>query len=322
MVQRAVAEGTSDRLDFSVGDLRDWRPDEPVDVLVSNATLQWVPDHLALLPRPGRARCGRADGSPSRSRATSATAATPRWPRWRPRRGGASGSTAATGPGRRSSSRRPTSSGWPVWAARWTRGRRRTSTCSRAPDAVVRWVSGTGLRPYLQVLADDEEREAFLGRLPRAGRDGVPENAVGDGAAVPAHLRRRAAGGAVVTGLVGPAPRAAGGPGRVRGGAARGSTASVLGMTEVPKPPALAARGGAWFRAGALELHLGVEDDFRPARKAHPGLLVDDLPAFAERLGGARGRRRRGTTRSRASAAATSPTRTATGSSSWSRSAA
>ena len=48
-------------------------------------------------------------------------------------------------------------------------------------------------------------------------------------------------------------------------------------MTEVPKPPALAARGGAWFRAGALELHLGVEDDFRPARKAHPGLLVDDL---------------------------------------------
>jgi catechol 2,3-dioxygenase-like lactoylglutathione lyase family enzyme len=58
----------------------------------------------------------------------------------------------------------------------------------------------------------------------------------------------------------------------------------VFGMTEVPKPPALAARGGAWFRSGALELHLGVEDDFRPARKAHPGLLVDDLVAFAARL--------------------------------------
>ena len=58
----------------------------------------------------------------------------------------------------------------------------------------------------------------------------------------------------------------------------------VLGMTEVPKPPALAARGGVWFRAAALELHLGVEDDFQPARKAHPGLLVDDLPAYADRL--------------------------------------
>jgi catechol 2,3-dioxygenase-like lactoylglutathione lyase family enzyme len=58
----------------------------------------------------------------------------------------------------------------------------------------------------------------------------------------------------------------------------------VLGMTEVPKPAALAARGGVWFRAAALELHLGVEDDFQPARKAHPGLLVDDLPAYADRL--------------------------------------
>jgi catechol 2,3-dioxygenase-like lactoylglutathione lyase family enzyme len=58
----------------------------------------------------------------------------------------------------------------------------------------------------------------------------------------------------------------------------------LLGMTEVPKPPALAARGGVWFRAAALELHLGVEDDFQPARKAHPGLLVDDLPAYADRL--------------------------------------
>jgi catechol 2,3-dioxygenase-like lactoylglutathione lyase family enzyme len=59
---------------------------------------------------------------------------------------------------------------------------------------------------------------------------------------------------------------------------------TVLGMTEVPKPPALAARGGAWFRAGSLELHVGVEDDFRPASKAHPGLLSDDLDALAARL--------------------------------------
>ncbi|GAA1242680.1 VOC family protein [Kitasatospora nipponensis] len=58
----------------------------------------------------------------------------------------------------------------------------------------------------------------------------------------------------------------------------------ALGMTELAKPPVLAARGGCWFRGGALEVHLGVEQDFAPARKAHPGILVDGLPALAERL--------------------------------------
>jgi len=60
--------------------------------------------------------------------------------------------------------------------------------------------------------------------------------------------------------------------------------AGVLGMIEVEKPPVLAARGGAWFRAGGVELHLGVEDGFRPARKAHPGILVTDLDELAARL--------------------------------------
>lgn len=66
--------------------------------------------------------------------------------------------------------------------------------------------------------------------------------------------------------------------------AARAFFAGVLGMTEVEKPPALAARGGAWFRGGKLELHLGVEDDFRPSRKSHPGILVTDLGALGNRL--------------------------------------
>ncbi|MEU6139235.1 VOC family protein [Streptomyces sp. NPDC047081] len=60
--------------------------------------------------------------------------------------------------------------------------------------------------------------------------------------------------------------------------------ADVLGMEEIPKPPVLAARGGCWFRAGAVQLHLGIEADFRPAKKAHPGLLVKDIEAYAERL--------------------------------------
>ncbi|MEU4205903.1 glyoxalase [Streptomyces sp. NPDC045470] len=58
----------------------------------------------------------------------------------------------------------------------------------------------------------------------------------------------------------------------------------VLGMTELEKPPALAARGGCWFRGGGLEVHLGVEEDFRPNRKAHPGILVTSLHALAQRL--------------------------------------
>jgi catechol 2,3-dioxygenase-like lactoylglutathione lyase family enzyme len=61
--------------------------------------------------------------------------------------------------------------------------------------------------------------------------------------------------------------------------AARRFYGELLGLTEVPKPPALAARGGCWFTGPGLHLHLGVEDPFRPATKAHPGLLVEDLDA-------------------------------------------
>jgi hypothetical protein len=58
----------------------------------------------------------------------------------------------------------------------------------------------------------------------------------------------------------------------------------VLGMSELRKPPVLAARGGCWFGAGTAVVHLGIEEDFRPARKAHPGLRVEDIHAFAGRL--------------------------------------
>jgi NAD(P)H dehydrogenase (quinone) len=60
--------------------------------------------------------------------------------------------------------------------------------------------------------------------------------------------------------------------------------AGLLGLEEIAKPPELAGRGGAWFSNGAVTLHLGVEQDFRPARKAHPALLVEGLTTFVVRL--------------------------------------
>jgi catechol 2,3-dioxygenase-like lactoylglutathione lyase family enzyme len=64
----------------------------------------------------------------------------------------------------------------------------------------------------------------------------------------------------------------------------RAFSVDALGMREITKPPALAARGGLWVRADGVEIHLGVEPDFRPARKAHPGIRVGDLDGLAERL--------------------------------------
>jgi catechol 2,3-dioxygenase-like lactoylglutathione lyase family enzyme len=61
---------------------------------------------------------------------------------------------------------------------------------------------------------------------------------------------------------------------------------ALLGMTEVAKPERLRARGGVWFHAGPQQLHVGVEDPFAPARKAHPALRVtpDALDALAATL--------------------------------------
>ena len=59
--------------------------------------------------------------------------------------------------------------------------------------------------------------------------------------------------------------------------AARVFYGDLLGLTEIDKPPLLAIRGGCWFRAGAAELHIGVEAPFAPAAKAHPAFSVDSV---------------------------------------------
>ncbi|MFI5055108.1 MAG: VOC family protein [Actinomycetota bacterium] len=59
---------------------------------------------------------------------------------------------------------------------------------------------------------------------------------------------------------------------------------AILGLTQVAKPPELAPRGGLWFRDAALEVHLGIEEPFTPARKAHPAFLVRNLATLRERI--------------------------------------
>jgi catechol 2,3-dioxygenase-like lactoylglutathione lyase family enzyme len=61
---------------------------------------------------------------------------------------------------------------------------------------------------------------------------------------------------------------------------ARAFYVEQLGFTEIPKPPDLAKRGGVWFQAGTVQIHLGVEAEFRPARKAHPAFVVEDLDSL------------------------------------------
>jgi catechol 2,3-dioxygenase-like lactoylglutathione lyase family enzyme len=71
--------------------------------------------------------------------------------------------------------------------------------------------------------------------------------------------------------------------------AARWFFGELLGLAEVVKPEPLRERGGVWFNVGAQQLHIGIEEPFAPARKAHPALRVepDTLDALAERLASA-----------------------------------
>ena len=66
--------------------------------------------------------------------------------------------------------------------------------------------------------------------------------------------------------------------------AARAFYSGLLEIPEVPKPADLAKRGGVWFESGPVKVHLGVDPDFRPARKAHPGLLVRNLRELVLKL--------------------------------------
>ena len=65
---------------------------------------------------------------------------------------------------------------------------------------------------------------------------------------------------------------------------ARAFYCDLLGMSEIPKPPELAKRGGAWFTSGNVQIHIGADFDFYPAKKAHPALRCSDYSALVEKL--------------------------------------
>lgn len=65
---------------------------------------------------------------------------------------------------------------------------------------------------------------------------------------------------------------------------ARAFYIDILGFVEIPKPAELAKRGGAWFESHGVQFHIGVESDFKPARKAHPAFIVNDLDALLAKV--------------------------------------
>ena len=160
MVERATSDGETDRLRFRVGDLRDWSPEEPVDVLLSNATLQWVPGHLDLLARlvsavrPGGWLAFQVPGNFG-ERSHTAIAELRAAPRWRERLVGLEiEQPSSEDPAVYLATLVGLGCTADVWETTYLQ-------VLKGPDAVVRWISGTGLRPVLGAL-DDSERADFV----------------------------------------------------------------------------------------------------------------------------------------------------------------
>ena len=160
MVERATSDGETDRLRFRVGDLRDWSPEEPVDVLLSNATLQWVPGHLDLLARlvsavrPGGWLAFQVPGNFG-ERSHTAIAELRAAPRWRERLAGLEiEQPSSEDPAVYLATLVGLGCTADVWETTYLQ-------VLKGPDAVVRWISGTGLRPVLGAL-DDSERADFV----------------------------------------------------------------------------------------------------------------------------------------------------------------
>lgn len=280
-------------LDFAHAAIADWQPAGGHQLIISNAALQWVPDHAERFPDwldalvPGGVLAFQVPGnfdSPSHALLRELCLGA----RWRDRLGGVLRGPAPVltpegyfaglaGPGRSAD----------VWETTYLQP-------LSGQDPVLEWVRGTALRPVLDALdGDPRATEEFLGEyreLLRAAYPPGPHGTLFPFRRIFAVVRKDGAD----AGAAAPAPAR---PGRITGldhvllAAPPGSEellrafySGVLGMAELAKPPALAARGGCWFQAGDCQLHLGIEKGFTPPRKAHPGILVHGLTELAARL--------------------------------------
>jgi len=177
MVAAAQAAAVPGRLSFVRGDLREWEPAAPVDVLVSNATLQWVPDHLDLLPRLVDALSGQgwlAFQVPGNFRAPSHAllAELRQSPRWRERVGqGADRALAVHEPEVYLEVLAQAGLAVDAWETTYLH-------VLPGPDAVLEWTRGTALRPVLAALDDGEQAE-FLDTYGALLREAYPRRAYG-----------------------------------------------------------------------------------------------------------------------------------------------
>ena len=280
MIEKARA--TTPAVDFAVGDLRDWATGaDQVDVLVSNATLQWVPGHLDLLPdlvarvAPGGWLAFQVPGNfdePSHTIRAELAAEAPY----------AEHTAGVAVP----ASHDPAVYLDALRGAR-LRGRRLGDDVPPRPRRRGPGVH-LGLRHRRPADAPGAARRPaarLRGGVQAAAAGGVPGSATAAWCCRSAGSSSVGAGGGVIALHHVQVACPPGGE-----DAARAFYADGLGLIEVEKPADLRARGGAWFRAYddrgdvLAELHVGVEEPFVPARKAHPAFVVDDLDAVAARL--------------------------------------
>ncbi len=188
MIEQARRLAVPGRLEFMLADLRDWTPEQPVDVLVSHATLQWVPGHIELLPRFVRAVTSggwlaiQVPGnfsSPSHTELQALYTS----PRWRDRL-------------RVVADRLPSSAEPQVYLARLANLGREVDVWETTylhvltgPDPVLEWMKGTALRPVLAVL-EGEERAEFLAAYAARLRAAYPSQRLGSQSATVVPYRR------------------------------------------------------------------------------------------------------------------------------------
>jgi trans-aconitate 2-methyltransferase len=177
MIERARQDQARDRVRFSVGDVREWVPQRPVDVLTCNATLQWVPGHLDLLGRlvgfvaPGGWLAFQVPGNFGEPTHTE-LAAVRTSPRWQPVLGGLDLPRPAVEEPV-TYVRRMTELGCAVdaWETTYLQ-------VLPGPDAVVEWMKGTGLRPVLSAL-DEEQQAEFVAEYAERLRAAYPQESFG-----------------------------------------------------------------------------------------------------------------------------------------------